>query len=331
MKQENWDSIAKYLAGEQLSEEEMESLELLKRDQELRKIFDESAEVFEKATLYFNHKKFDAEKAWNRLNSQLLPRKKRFTLTRALRIAAIMLLLITSGVVLWQIRSNKTGSLVFATTPFETSNPELILPDGTTVILNHSSTITYPEEFAGNNREITLSGEAFFYVAPNPLKPFIIKTANASITVLGTSFNVFAYHNETTVEVVVKTGQVEMIDRKKDGANTNGKVLLLPGEKGVLDKLNGFIAKEVISNNNNLSWMTHDVEFDYTPLSEVVTTLNRAFNLQIELDENVDQNLRLSAAFSQQKPEYIVDVVAITLGLTVEKSGNNCFTIRKKN
>jgi transmembrane sensor len=211
------------------------------------------------------------------------------------------------------------------------SMPEMILPDGTKVTLNHSSKIVFPDEFSKNTREVTLSGEAFFEVTPNPEKPFIIKTNGASVKVLGTSFNVYAYNNVPTVEVIVKTGKVELREILSTDSSKSDKVLLLAGEKGVFNKDNGKISKENNLNSNNLSWITHEIKFNYTQLDDVINTLRRTYNLQIEVDSNVDKDLQLSATFTHQKPEYIMDIVALTLNLKLEKTGDNSFRIKNNN
>jgi ferric-dicitrate binding protein FerR (iron transport regulator) len=331
MESEKWNIIAKQLAKEELSREETEMLESMKTDKEMSNIINQSADVFDKTDLYFSHKNFDTNKAWEKVNSQLPKAGKKRSLTWAFRIAAVMLVLIATGVAVWQFGSEKAGINEFATLDNDLSRPEIVLPDGTRVTLNHSSKISYPTEFAGTTREITLSGEAFFEVTPNAQKPFIIKTNSASIKVLGTSFNVYAYTNNPLVEVVVKTGKVELLENPVASETLIGKVLLLPGEKGIFDKLNKKITKEVTSNNNTLSWMTHEIEFNETTLNEAINTLNRAFNLHVDVDENVDRNLHISATFNHQKPEYIMDVVALTLNLKLEKTGNNRYTIKNNN
>lgn len=331
MKSEYWNIIAKYLTKEELSGEEKEILETLKKDEETYKIIVQSTEVIDKAENYFDLKKFDADKAWSKLDHQLSSNKKKISLSWIYRAAAIMLLLITTGIAIWQFTDKKQSYQEFASSEFDLSKPEIILPDGTKVTLNHNSKITFPDEFSGNTREITLSGEAFFEVNPNPEKPFIINTKSASIRVLGTSFNVYAYNNVPTVEVMVKTGKVELFDNQTVDHAINNKVLLLPGEKGVLNKHDGKIIKEGTFNHNNLSWITQEIKFDYSTLRDVVSTLQRTFNLQIEVDPNVDQNLQLSATFTRQKPDYIMNVVAMTFNLKYEKTGNNSFRIVNNN
>lgn len=331
MKNEYWDIIAKYLANEDLSGEEKTILESLRNDDEFKKVFEQSAEVIDKTDRYFELKKFNTDKAWNKMNNQISSSRKKISLKWALSAAAIMLLFISTGVAIWHFSSGKNDFLEFATNESNLSKPQVILPDGTKVTLNHSSKITYPKEFKGLTREVNLSGEAFFEVTPNHEKPFIIKTNRASVKVLGTTFNVYAYNNVPTVEVMVKTGKVELLENKPTDHILNNKVLLLPGEKGILNKNDGKITKEGTFNSNNLSWITQEVKFNYSSLREVVNTLCRTYNVQIDVDPNVDQNLQLSATFTKQKPDYIIDVVAMTLNLKLEKTGNNSYRIVNNN
>ena len=331
MMSEQWNIIAKYLACEELSEEEKVILEKIKSDDEQRKYLQQSAEVFEKTDLFYNLKKFDPDHAWGKIDSHLSQDKKRIiTLPRLLRIAAVVLIVIATGLLVWQAATPKLKTEEFATSQNDITNPEIILPDGTNVKLNHGSKLTYPEQFTGTTREVSLSGEAFFNVTHNAEKPFIIKINGASVKVLGTSFNVFAYNNKPIVEVIVKTGRVELNDDVKSGTSNANKVVLLPGEKGTLDKQKGILSKESSFDTNNLAWMTHEIKFKYTSLNEVFSTMEHTFNIRIVADKNVDRNLQLNATFNHQDPDYIMNVVAMTLNLHLKKEGNNKYIIQNK-
>jgi ferric-dicitrate binding protein FerR (iron transport regulator) len=236
-----------------------------------------------------------------------------------------------TSVTIWRLGVKNQEIKEFATNQYDFSNPEIKLPDGSMVKLNRGSTLTYPEEFSGKIREVTLTGEAFFNVTRNPKKPFIIKTNGASIKVLGTSFNVYAYDESSTVEVIVRTGKVELHEQVVSEKVEGGKILLLPGEKGTFNKQNRTIAKETTFNHNNLSWVTHEIEFKYARLSDVFQTLKRVYNLQITVEKNVDLNQELNATFSQQQPDYIMEVIAMTQNLNLKKAGSNQYIIENKN
>lgn len=332
MKSEHWEIIAKYLAHEELSAEEKSEFERLSSDDEMKFVSRQSAEVFEKTDLFFNLKEYNVESAWEKVNGHLTQNKKNiFHLSWVYRVAAIFLLLLTTSVAIWHLGFNKQEFQEFATSQFDFSNPEIELPDGSRVKLNHGSKLTYPDEFSGKTREVSLTGEAFFSVTPNPEKPFIIKTNGASIKVLGTSFNVYAYAESSTVEVVVKTGKVELNDQVLSEKPKGEKILLLPGEKGTFNKLNGTIVKEITVNPNNLSWYTHEIVFKYTRLADVFQTLQRAYNLQVTVEEGVDLNQELNATFSHQQPDYIMEVIALTQNLNLKKTSNNQYIIQAKN
>jgi transmembrane sensor len=331
MKGEYWDIIAKYLTHEELSAEEKEEFDQLLADEEFNEILSQSSEVVKKSDLFFNLKKYNTDKAWEKVNGQLTPKRKNILqIPWVYRVAAIFLLLFTTSVVVWRLGINKQEFCEVTTTQYDLSNPVVELPDGTKVKLNHGSKLTYPEEFSGETREVSLTGEAFFNVTPNPGRPFIIKTNDASIKVLGTSFNVYAYNESSTVEVIVKTGKVELFKPDLSEKAAVGKVLLLPGEKGTFDKLNKTVAKEATYSPNNLSWFTHEIEFKYTRLSDVFQTLKRAYNLQITIEEGVDLGQELNATFSQQQPDYIMEVIAMTQNLKLKKQANNQYIIQKK-
>jgi transmembrane sensor len=329
---EHWEIIAKYLAHEELSAEEKNEFERLSTDDELKLITRQSAEVFEKTDLFFNLKQYDTEKAWGDVKSHLFQNRKNiFQISWIYKVAAIFVLLVATTLAFWRLGINNQEFREFATSQYDFSNPEVELPDGSRVKLNHGSKLTYPNEFSGETREVSLIGEAFFNVTPNPEKPFITKTNGASIKVVGTSFNVYAYVESSFVEVIVKTGKVELKEQALSETLKEEKVLLLPGEKGTFNKLNKAIAKESTVNPNNLSWYTHEIEFKFTRLAEVFQTLQRAYNIQVTVEKGVDLNQELNATFSHQQPDYIMKVIAMTQNLNLKKAGNNQYIIQKKN
>ncbi|MEO7048586.1 MAG: FecR family protein, partial [Ferruginibacter sp.] len=107
------------------------------------------------------------------------------------------------------------------------SKSQVTLPDGTVVILNADSKLTYPDNFLGDTREVSLEGEAFFKVAHNKKKPFIIHSKAMDIKVLGTVFNVKAYPQESTSEATLISGSIEVTLTN----HSNEKIMLKPSEK----------------------------------------------------------------------------------------------------
>jgi len=163
-------------------------------------------------------------------------------------------------------------------TPKQVIN-EYALPDGSFVTLNSNSKLVYPKHFKGNTREVTIYGEAFFDVKPNPEKPFIINAGNARVKVVGTSFNVSAYPETETVEVVVKTGKVQVTNKNAEALSDANQVFLIPGEKGTLFNKSSILEKSQNSNLNYLAWKTRDFIFNDMPLNEVFQCLAKIFHV----------------------------------------------------
>ena len=151
------------------------------------------------------------------------------------------------------------------------------LPDGTRVTLNAGSNITFPDQFKGATREVTLSGEAFFEVAHNTEKPFMVRTNNLLTTALGTSFNVNAYKDQGE-EVTLLTGKVSI--KKIDGMDQIE--FLEPGEK--IEFKNGSLNKYVGVTLDQVKWKDGFLVFNQTPFKEGVLKLERWYGVTIKVE-----------------------------------------------
>ena len=123
------------------------------------------------------------------------------------------------------------------------------LPDGSKIYLNRNSELSYRENFGKNKRDVKLTGEAFFEISPDAIKPFIIDAGKASVKVVGTSFNVITNNTESAVEVFVITGKVILSD--KSGSQS---IALEPGYIGTIDSKKS--GKSLNDNPNYRSWNT---------------------------------------------------------------------------
>ncbi|QLC65786.1 FecR domain-containing protein [Flavobacterium sp. LPB0248] len=182
---------------------------------------------------------------------------------------------------------------------------QIKLSDGTKIWLNAGSVLKYPKEFKGDTREVYLSGEAFFDVAKDKKHPFIIHTNKMDTKVLGTSFNVQAYPDQTTQEVSVATGRVNV-----KSTVTDENVYVTPGQKVVFksqnNKLQAF--KDVPLNTISL-WRKNIMVFEETPLSEVVATINRNYNVAIEVKNKSLNDLKISAYFKELPADQVIGLV----------------------
>lgn len=182
---------------------------------------------------------------------------------------------------------------------------KITLSDGTQIWLNAGSLLKYPKDFKGDTREVYLTGEAFFDVAKDKKHPFIIHTDKMDTKVLGTSFNVQAYPDQTTQEVSVLTGRVNV-----KSTVTEENVYVTPGQKVVFksknNKLQAF--KDIPMNSISL-WRKNIIVFEDTPLPEVVATINRNYNVAIEIKNKNLNILKINGYFKDLSADQVVALV----------------------
>jgi transmembrane sensor len=259
-------------------------------------------------------KDFDSNAAWAKLVAKANnKRTKTISLfTRIRRVAAIAILLIAGAFTIYLITKPNIPTELMVTINHTTKGEKIILNDGSIVWLNRNAKLCYPEEFKGKTREVKLEGEAFFEVAKNPKKPFKIETSFSTVTVLGTTFNINTDSLQTNVSVA--TGKVNV-----KSANSATSVTLLPNEMAVATKSG--LMKSQITNPNYLSWKTGVFQFEDTPLKDVVHDLNTFYNQKIVL-KTTNQEQLFSAHFDNAKLEDIIEILAITLTLNIQKTPN---------
>ncbi|MBB5394702.1 FecR family protein [Mucilaginibacter sp. AK015] len=180
----------------------------------------------------------------------------------------------------------------------------LTLADGTKVWLNGGSKLSYPEAFRGDKRQITLTGEAFFEVAHDATKAFIVHTGDIKTQVLGTSFNVKAYPEDKFVKVDVATGKVGVVAR---AAKT---VFLLPSHEVMVDKANhSAITSKGVDVNTLAGWKSGDFNVKNMPLPEVLNAIYHRYNIQVKADANLVK-CSITANFTNVSLQNIIKIIS---------------------
>jgi ferric-dicitrate binding protein FerR (iron transport regulator) len=197
------------------------------------------------------------------------------------------------------------------------SQRQVTLPDGTLAYLNGNSILTYPKTFGAKQRLVTLSGEAFFKVTKNLVKPFIVETQSARIKVLGTSFNVLAPPRANRVEVLVKTGMVSLSPIH----NQNDRLYLKKGDFGLMES--GKTKRALDPGENYLSWQTKRFQFKNETLKDVTEVLNHAYITHILLASDSLKQLRLTSTYNKVSLETIVKSLCLTFHLKSTQNGND--------
>ena len=151
---------------------------------------------------------------------------------------------------------------------------QLVLPDGTKVWLNASSSIHFPVAFVGKERKVTITGEAYFEVAKDKKKPFIVSSANMDIEVLGTHFNVSAYTEESNVKTTLLEGSVKINNKKSE-------VYLLPGQQSQLNGAGQFSVKNNIDLDKEIAWTKGKFQFNSNTIQEIMLQLSRWYDVEV--------------------------------------------------
>lgn len=283
-------------------------------------------QIARKVDLYFQLKKYPAEIAWEKVQKKI-QNKSQGKETRVRKLIANPLMRIAAAVVVTALLSvagydivtqRGASSQMIELSASNQGTGTYTLPDGTTVSLNANTHLKYPKRFGKSTREVTIEGEAFFEVNPNKEKPFIIHAGNAQIKILGTSFNVNAYPLEKLMEVVVKTGKVQVINNATV-ANQSNELILNPGEKGTLVYSSNVLLKTTNENPNFLAWKTHDLIFRSTSLGEVISNLEKVYHVNIRLDDPKLNRLLLTAHFNNYSLDFILKVIETTFHMETQK------------
>jgi len=202
------------------------------------------------------------------------------------------------------------------------------LPDGSKLWLNAGSRVTYTDGFAGGRRELALTGEAFFDVKHDPDHPFIIHTGRLDVKVLGTSFNVKAYPNDSTIETTLISGKVE-IDFRGD---TRSAVVLHPNEKVVVPvreiRAEGHVDRRMVAPDSayrtliETSWVEDKLVFRNEAFSDVSRRLERWYNIHFSFEDKRYFNDKLTGYFKDQPIRNVMDALQISLGFHYRIDGD---------
>lgn len=150
----------------------------------------------------------------------------------------------------------------------------LLLADGTKVFLNAASCLKYPVSFCGNMRRVKLEGEAFFEVAPNREKPFVVEVGQLQVKVLGTSFGVRSYEEDREIRTTLLSGKVNVLAG-------NESYSLTPSQQAVYDKSTGSVNVKIVDTELFTAWKNGQLIFDNCHLEDILRDLSRWYSFEV--------------------------------------------------
>lgn len=170
---------------------------------------------------------------------------------------------------------------------------QVVLPDGTKVWLNSASSLKFPVEFTGNERRVSLTGEAYFEVAKNKDKPFFVDMNNVQVRVLGTHFNIAAYQDDSDVTTTLLEGAVQVKSDKQLSA-------IKPGEQAVIDNNTSTIRVKPANIEQTMAWKNGYFKFADEDIRSIMKKLSRWYDFDVEYRDEFP-NVRLGGTFYRSK------------------------------
>lgn len=268
----------------------------------------------EKVKSVFLFDKFDKQEAKLRIDHRIQSGKKgllKILVPRAWDKVAVVLLIILSGMLIRLMVNNGTQEIQYneIVVPLGQMS-QLNLSDGSKVWLNSGTTIRYPGQFNQSTRDIFIDGEAYFEVTHNKSKPFVVNANNFKVKVLGTSFNVMAYSNETDANVTLVEGSVEL-----DSKEINAEKILKPGQFATLKEGN-IVSVEDVNTEFYTSWKNGLITIREEKLSEIAKKLERWYNVNVRFNDEELKDFVFSGTVIRHKP---VDQVLNSLKILDER------------
>lgn len=228
-------------------------------------------------------------------------------------VAASVAVLVAAAVGLYLTRIVGAEIQYVTTTTQRGEQTTVTLSDGSVVRLNAESSITFPEQFAASDpRTIKLRGEAFFDVARDEKKPFVIQSGDLITTVLGTSFNIRAYPEDETIAVTVATGKVkiEFADRQHQNG---GAAFLASGEQGLYDQSK--ITKTSVTLEKYLAWKDGTILLEGTSLQEATDILGRWYDVDFVFENPDMKTCTIDGKFRNDELKNILENLRFLLGI----------------
>ncbi|MDU1890105.1 MAG: FecR domain-containing protein [Dysgonomonas sp.] len=201
---------------------------------------------------------------------------------------------------------------------------EITLADGTRVYINSDSKVIYDGSYNKKDRILTLEGEAYFEVAKNTEKPFIVKANGLDVEALGTSFNVKAYKTEELVSITLIEGKVKVSDSEDE-------TLMNPNERIEYNLTNKSFAKsELHPNADHLLWRSSQLAFYGESLEEVCNTLTRMYNCTFEFKSEAVKKYTYNGIIRNNSLTNVLDFISQTASIKYEFKSDNTIVIYKK-
>ncbi|MDR1224268.1 MAG: FecR domain-containing protein [Tannerella sp.] len=240
-----------------------------------------------------------------------------------LKYAAAIVLLLVAAVGVYRL--NRAPEKILVSTSYG-ERKQLRLPDGSTVILNSLSAVSYPGNLhRGHLREIELNGEAYFDVAKDARRPFVVKASGIEVRVLGTKFDVSAYDDDEHIMTSLYEGSVSVTF-----GTAGDSILLKPGERAEYNRASGKTELPAGVAEHQSAWIKGSMYFENVQVKDIFKILEREKNISFLVSDEVNKDFRITAKFDHSESvDEILEYLSQPGGFTFEKDENR-YIIKKQ-
>jgi transmembrane sensor len=311
--------IAKQLQGLATPQEAEELQHWLKLDAACQQEYDDMAIIWQKSGPLLANPQFNADVAWVKLDDKIVhltPKPKHhydtiisflFSSTGRAAAAFLVFALVAFGGYWWYQRAQ------WQTFTAATKNETLTLPDKSVVVIRKGSSVKYRKVFDKKERQVQLTGEAFFKVQHNDNQPFLVTTENTEVKVMGTSFLV----NSAANEVAVVSGKVQVTDKRE----FHKPFTLTKGQSATLTP-DYIYQPPIVDTTNFPDWVTGKLTFNNTPLPEVLADISDFYQIKVELApalKTTAETVHVTVQFNNQPIEQALEEITLITGLHMKK------------
>jgi len=313
--QELKEIISRYFRG-QLVDSEYEMLTDSLQDKTIREYFEEAKRDWEDQPEldelgYRNMNRLSYQINKQKTSSVQIPITHRLWVQVASVAAILVFGLLLGSTVTYLTSKSKTLSeqLVFETPRGEKSLVKL--PDGSEVWLNANSKLVY-NSFSSNHRQVELKGEAFFKVARNEKAPFVVKTNECEVEVLGTTFNIMAYDEFGRKEITLLSGKVNVHIHGDEQVLKPGQALILKDHKVQVIEVNS---------SQSSGWVDNKFNFLNIPLSELMKRLENWYDVDITLENNTSRDINFTGTFKNEETIWqVLDAIKVYTPISYKRT-----------
>jgi transmembrane sensor len=289
--------LLKYLLGELEETEQKNLLRQIADNEELREAYIRMQNMYALSFLTTDFsQEMEGKKGYHDFTQRLHTKKQKKLICSIIQYAAIFLLITTSTFFVTRALFTQANDEQELNTLYVPAGQraQLTLHDGTQVWLNSQSTLIYPSKFSKNKREVSLEGEAYFNVAEDRKKPFVVSTQQLTMEVLGTEFNVDSYKKNGYTRIALVNGSIKVRETSKKGQS----ILLSPNQQITFS--NNLMRHEKLSDPEHLLWRDGIYAFNNARLIQIIEKLELYYDTQIEIEDPEIFNTRYTGKFRQR-------------------------------